>query len=105
MGLKKVSNYKSYWAASSRLLFCKIISKAMSLKRFSEINANLPCISKADYVEGRKIVNKFKILNRINKKSATAYSPSECLSIDVSTIPFKENVAFKVYNLNKPAKH
>ncbi|KAF7684933.1 PiggyBac transposable element-derived protein 4, partial [Cucumispora dikerogammari] len=63
------------------------------------------CISKSDYVEGRKIVNKPKILNRINKKFATAYSPSECLSIDESTIPFKGNVAFKVYNPNKPVKH
>ncbi|KAF7685110.1 PiggyBac transposable element-derived protein 4 [Cucumispora dikerogammari] len=105
MGLKKVSNYKSYWAASSRLLFCKIISKAMFLKRYSEINSNLTCISKSDYVEGRKIVNKPKILNRINKKFATAYSPSECLSIVESTIPFKGNVTFKVYNPNKPAKH
>ncbi|KAF7688370.1 PiggyBac transposable element-derived protein 4 [Cucumispora dikerogammari] len=77
----------------------------MSLKRFSEIYVNLTCISKSDYVEDRKIVNKPKILNRINKKFATAYSRSECLSIDEFTIPFKRNVAFKVYNLNKPAKH
>ncbi|KAF7685072.1 PiggyBac transposable element-derived protein 4, partial [Cucumispora dikerogammari] len=69
------------------------------------INANLTCISKSDYVEGRKIVNNPKILNRINKKFATAYSPSECLSIDESTITNKKNVAFKVYNLNKFAKH
>ncbi|KAF7685466.1 hypothetical protein CDIK_3785 [Cucumispora dikerogammari] len=75
MGLKKVSNYKSYWTASSRLLFCKIFSKAMSLKRFSEINSNLTCISKSDYVEGRKIVNKPKILNRINKKFARPIHP------------------------------
>ncbi|KAF7692242.1 PiggyBac transposable element-derived protein 4 [Cucumispora dikerogammari] len=105
MRLKKASNYKSYWAADSRLLFCKIFSKAMSLKRFSEINANLTCISKSDYVEGRKIVNISKILNRINKKFATAYPPSECLSIDESTISFKGNVALKVYTPNKPAKH
>ncbi|KAF7697623.1 PiggyBac transposable element-derived protein 4 [Cucumispora dikerogammari] len=77
----------------------------MSLKRFSEINANLTCISKSDYVESLKIVSNPKILNRINKKFATAHSPSECLSIDESTIPFKGNVTFKVYNPNKPAKH
>ncbi|KAF7697543.1 PiggyBac transposable element-derived protein 4 [Cucumispora dikerogammari] len=77
----------------------------MSLKRFSEIHGNLTCISKSDYVEGRKIVNKPKILNRIHKKSATAYSPSGCLSIDAPTILLKGNVAFKVYTPNKPAKH
>ncbi|KAF7699589.1 hypothetical protein CDIK_1153 [Cucumispora dikerogammari] len=77
----------------------------MYLKRFSEINAKLTCISKSVYVEGQKIVNKPKILNRLNKKLATGYSLNECLSIDKSTISFKENVAFKVYDLNKPVKH
>ena len=39
------------------------------------------------------------------QKIRNALFTSECLSIDESTIPFKGNVAFKVYNPNKPAKH
>ncbi|KAF7675948.1 hypothetical protein CDIK_4512 [Cucumispora dikerogammari] len=77
----------------------------MFLKRFSEINASLTCISNLDYIKGRKIVNKPKILNFLNKKLTATSSFNECLSIDKSTIPFKEKVAFKAYNLNKPAKH
>ncbi|KAF7685064.1 PiggyBac transposable element-derived protein 4, partial [Cucumispora dikerogammari] len=77
----------------------------MSLKKFSEINANLTCVYMSDYFEGRKIANKPKILNRINKKFGTAYSPNRCLSMVASTISFNGNVTFKVYNPNKPAKH
>ncbi|KAF7670522.1 hypothetical protein CDIK_4580, partial [Cucumispora dikerogammari] len=39
------------------------------------------------------------------KKFTATFSFNGCLSIDKSTIPFKEKVAFKAYNLNKLAKH
>ncbi|KAF7694691.1 PiggyBac transposable element-derived protein 4 [Cucumispora dikerogammari] len=106
MGLVKTSNYKNYWNVNSKLFFSETISNIMSLKRFSEINSNITCISDKDYHETtRKIINEPKIVKFFNKNTRNKLLPEECISIDESTIPFKGNVAFKVFNPNKPDKH
>ncbi|KAF7685281.1 PiggyBac transposable element-derived protein 4 [Cucumispora dikerogammari] len=77
----------------------------MKYSKFSLINSNITCISEEDYVKGeRKIVNESKTIYFINKRFKSFHKPKEFLSIDESTIPFKENVAFKVFNPRKPDK-
>ncbi|KAF7697615.1 hypothetical protein CDIK_1556 [Cucumispora dikerogammari] len=78
----------------------------MTLKRFSGINSNITCIFDKDYYKTtRKIINELKLVKFFNKNTRNKLLPEECISIDESTIPFKENVAFKVFNPNKPDKH
>ncbi|KAF7689888.1 hypothetical protein CDIK_2786 [Cucumispora dikerogammari] len=104
--LLKTSNYKNYWNINSKLFFFETISNIMTLKQFSEINSNIACCSDKDYYgTTRKFINEFKIVKFFNKNTKNKLLPEESISIDESTIPFKGNVIFKIFNSNKADKH
>ncbi|KAG0420882.1 hypothetical protein DMUE_6326 [Dictyocoela muelleri] len=97
MGLKNISNYKKYWNNKSKIMFCNVISKCMSLKRFTEINSSITCISQKDYPKdlNRKISNEPKIFKFMNKIFSNSHNLEENICIDESTIPSKEMLSLR----------
>ncbi|KAG0441587.1 PiggyBac transposable element-derived protein 4 [Dictyocoela muelleri] len=79
----------------------------MSLKRFSEINSNITCVSQKDYPDEstRKIINEPKIFKLIYYKFSISYCLGKNISIDESIIPFKGCTQIKVYNPRKPTRY
>ncbi|KAF7685527.1 PiggyBac transposable element-derived protein 4 [Cucumispora dikerogammari] len=77
----------------------------MSLKRFFVIECQYYMYIKVRLCRRTKNRQKTQNIKPYKQKIPRALFTSECLSIDESTIPFKGNVTFKVYNPNKPAKH
>ncbi|KAF7696470.1 PiggyBac transposable element-derived protein 4 [Cucumispora dikerogammari] len=103
LGIKNVSNFSLCWAKSNRFIWNPIISRLMTLERFTEINQMFTMISKKDIINN-KFELECKTVLYLEKLFSSVYEPGEYISIDEGMMAFKRKMKNRVYNPMKPDK-
>jgi len=105
MGYNRLLSWKDYWSTSNNL-GVKIISDAMSRKRFDDIlcflhinNNNVKTTDNKD-----KLFKLRPLLDSINIRFVELYKVTREVSVDESMVLFKGHSSIKQYNPMKPIK-
>ncbi|KAK3792998.1 hypothetical protein RRG08_032261 [Elysia crispata] len=102
-GLVRKDNLREFWTTDVETI-TPFFSKNMSLKRFESIMWNFH-INDNENDDGSDPLFKVRpFYSHLRQKYLDAYSPSQNLSFDEATCPYKGRLRFKVYNPMKPAK-